>query len=239
MMTREKAIEAARSSGWLSEQPAEFQEELLARCRLRSYREKEALYQVGDPCIGVFALVSGVVRIEFATGGGDYRIAAVKQPICWLGNAASLRRSGYYVTATASTPVTALHLPHNEFERLIENPAYCRSFAVLTVDQFSEAVQVIGQLLVGDVESRVAARLALLAEHSVDKRPVVVPVTQSDLAEMCGLSRPTVQQVLSTLEKRGLIRPGYRRIEVLEPEELVRHCGRHAASAVSTPALQD
>lgn len=237
-MTKDKAIEAARSSGWLSEQPADFQNELLALCHLRSYREKEALYHVGDPCIGVFAIVSGVVRIEFATAGGDYKIAAIKQPICWMGNAAALRKSGYYVGATASTPVTALHLPQQDFERLIENPAYCRSFAVLTVDQFSEAVQVIGHLLVGDVESRVAARLALLAERSGNSRPVVVPVTQSDLAEMCGLSRPTVQQVLTSLEKRGLIKPGYRRIEVLEPDELVRLCGREAATAVST-ALQE
>ena len=33
---------------------------------------------------------------------------------------------------------------------------------------------------------------------------------------MCGLSRPTVQQVLASLERRGLIKAGYRRIEILD-----------------------
>ena len=51
--------------------------------------------------------------------------------------------------------------------------------------------------------------------------PAVVPVTQADLAEMCGLSRPTVQQVLASLERRGLIKAGYRKIEIIDLARLI------------------
>ena len=235
MMTKDKAQDAARSAGWLSQQSAAFQDDLLARCLLRHYADKETICNVGDPHHGIYALVSGVLRVELSTLGEDYRIASVKQPVFWFGEGASLARSTFYVTITAASPASLLFLPHHEFERLIENPAYCRAFSVLMIEHFDEATRVIAQLLEGDVENRIAARLALLAERSGPQRPHVIPVTQSDLAEMCGLSRPTVQQVLSTLEKRGFIRAGYRRIEVINPEALVSRSKATAKAAPSPP----
>ena len=57
---------------------------------------------------------------------------------------------------------------------------------------------------------------------------------------MCGLSRPTVQQVLSNLEKRGHIRAGYRRIEVLDPEALMnrKKANGKAALPATSPATK-
>ena len=224
-MTKDEACWIARASGWLSGETRDFQDALLARCHLRSFDEKEALFHEGDPCTGIHGLVSGVLRIEFATPDRDYRIATVKQPVFWCGQAASIRRGAYFVTAMAASPVTTLFLPHHEFERLVEDASHCRAFARLTLEHYDEAQNVVGQLLIGDVEQRVAARLALLAEKSGGPQPPVIPVTQADLAEMCGLSRLTVQQVLTTLEKRGFIKAGYRKITVLDAAALVGRAG--------------
>lgn len=220
-MTKEKALDAARSAGWLAGQSSAFQEDLLSHCLLRHYGEKETICNVGDPHHGIYALVNGVLRVELSTIGEDYRIASVKQPVFWFGEAASLARGSFYVTITAATPVSLLFLPHHDFERLIETAAHCRAFSALLIEHFNEASQMITQLLEGDVETRIAARLALLAQRSGPHQPHAIPVTQSDLAEMCGLSRPTVQQVLSNLEMRGLIRARYRRIEVIDRDALV------------------
>jgi CRP-like cAMP-binding protein len=95
---------------------------------------------------------------------------------------------------------------------------------------------VIGQLLVGNVEDRVALRLAQLSKGSTAPGPVVLPITQSEIAEMCGLSRPTVQQALSGLEKRGLVRPGYRRIEIPEPDKLTLRNGAELHSLSESEA---
>lgn len=235
MTTKDEAGRLARASGWLSQQPEDFQTELVARSNLRIFSKGETLCHTGDPYDGVYGVVRGVVRIEFSTIGNTYRIAAVKQPVFWFGQGACFRKGGFYSTITATTPVSALFLPPHEFDRLIESPAHCKAFALLTLDHLEEATQVLGQLLVGDVEHRVAARLALLAERSGPQRPAVLQITQFDLAEMCGLSRPTVQQILSNLEQRGLIKPGYRRIEVPNPEALV---GGIEGSPLKTAAVQ-
>lgn len=235
MTTRDEAGRLARASGWLSQQPPDFQAELVARSSLRLFSKGETLCHADDRFDGIYGVVRGVVRIEFSTIGNTYRIAAVKQPVFWFGQAACFRKGGFYSTITATTPVAALVLPPHEFDRLIENATYCKAFAMLSLDHLEEATQVLSHLLVGDVEHRVAARLALLAERSGPHRPAVLQVTQFDLAEMCGLSRPTVQQVLANLEQRGLIKPGYRRIEVPDPEALVTGI---EASPMKTAALQ-
>lgn len=215
MITKEKAHDIARGSGWLARQSLELQEEFFARSQLRSYTEKEIIQQAGNPCAGIGCLVEGIIRIEFAAGGSDYKMGSVAQPAYWFGEGASFRRTTFMVTVSSASPVTVLFLPHTEFERLIETASFCRAFALLAVDHFEACLQVLGQLLISDVERRVAIRLALLAEGS-GENPPVVPITQADLAEMCGLSRPTVQQALASLERRGLVKPGYRRIHILK-----------------------
>jgi DNA-binding FadR family transcriptional regulator len=41
---------------------------------------------------------------------------------------------------------------------------------------------------------------------------------------MCGLSRLTVQQALANLERLGLVKPGYRRNQILNPADILSHC---------------
>lgn len=219
-MTRDQAMAVARASGWLSHQPPAFQHELLSRTVLRTHGRNEVICSVGDPYAGVHVLVQGLLKVEMLAPVEDYRIVTVKQSVFWFGQGASMVRGPYLATTTATTPAATLFLPHAEFEKLVENAAWCRAFAAMSVEHFEEASQVIGQLLVSDVENKVAARLALLAERSGPKRPAAVAVSQADLAEMCGLSRPTVHQILARLEARGLVRCGYRRIEIDNPERL-------------------
>ncbi|MCX7347416.1 MAG: Crp/Fnr family transcriptional regulator [Alphaproteobacteria bacterium] len=202
---------------------------------LRSYASGETICHHGDPYNGVYALVSGQLKIELPTSDGDYKILSMKQPVFWFGQGASLEKGRFYATITASSPASVLFLPHHEFERLIQNAAYCRAIAILTLEHFSEASQVLGQLLAADVEHRVGARLALLAERAGGKPPVVLPITQSELAEMCNFGRHTVQQILGNLEKRGLIRTGYRRVAILNPDALTLGSGMNVVSAARDP----
>ena len=226
------AVARARSQGWLAEQPQDFQEALLSRCAVKHFAKNEAVCRVGDPYDGVYALVEGVLRLELAMPD-DFRVAATKQPVCWFGQAACLRKKSFLVSLTANTPVTLLFLPYHEFERLIENAAYCKSFALLTVDHYDEAIQALAPLLVSDAQSKVAGRLAQLAIQAGPQRPAVLHVAQTDLAEMCGLARVTVFGVLAQLEKRGLIETGYRRITVFDPEALVGMRPHPQAAGVS------
>ena len=214
------AFKLARAQGWLADQSKQFQDEFLSLCSVRHFAKNETICHVGDPYVGVFGLVKGVLRLELALPD-DFRIASTKQPVCWFGQAACFRRKTFLVSLTATTPVSVLFLPHHHFERLIEDADACMAFALLTVDHYEEALQALTPLLVSDAHTRISVRLAQLADQSGPQRPAVLQITQSDLAELCGLGRHTVIAVLRRLEKKGLIKTSYRRITVLDPEALV------------------
>jgi CRP/FNR family cyclic AMP-dependent transcriptional regulator len=237
MISRDKAQQLARSSGWLAGQPPQFQDDVLSRCHLRSFRERETIVHMGEEASGIYCLVAGAVRVEFPAPGGDYKIVTLKQPIFWFGQGSSLTRRARPITTTAASQVNVLHLTLPDFEQLIEDAAYCRAFTLLNLEHFNEAMQMLSHLLVNDVERRVALRLALLADRADKKLPASVPVTQADLAEMCGLSRPTVQQILSSFEERGLIRAGYRRIEIIDADGLVAHGENLASDYTPVPSV--
>jgi CRP-like cAMP-binding protein len=236
MISRQKALEIARGSGWLSEQPRMFQDDLLSRCHLRSYRERETIAHAGDAPSGVYCLVSGALRVEFPTIGGDYKMVTFRQPVFWFGQGSSLARRGCPVTTTAASPLSVLHVSMPDFERLAQDPSYCRAFSIIDHEHFGGVVEMFSHQLIGNVERRVALRLAVLGERTDERMPASVPITQADLAEMCGLSRPTVQQILSIFEQRGLIRTGYRRIEIVDATGLMAHGENLSSGYTPVPA---
>ena len=225
MITKDEVYSQAKSSGWLSKQPEEFQEALLSRCSIRRHVAGEVICNVGDRYTGMFGLVSGVMKMEFETAGQDLKIATVKQSNFWFGQASSLTREAHTVTVTVTTSAVILHLSHAKFDELMENASYGRCFALLTVEHYYEAARALAHLLSDRLEHRVASRLALLAERvGAAASPIDVAVTQSDLAEMCAAGRLSVNLALKRLEEQGIVEAGYRRIRILDFDRLLAFC---------------
>ena len=118
MVTKEEVFSSAKSSGSLSKQPAEFLEALLSPCNIRRHAAGQIICNVGDRYAGMFGLVSGVMKMEFATAGQDLKIATVKQGNFWFGQASSLAREAHTVTVTVTTDATILYLSHAKFEEI-------------------------------------------------------------------------------------------------------------------------
>jgi CRP/FNR family transcriptional regulator, cyclic AMP receptor protein len=218
---RDHATAVARERGWLSRQPRDFQDAVLGRAVLRTREAGEVLYHVGDPGGGLFGLVDGLVKLEVAVAGGTYRVATIGQPGFWIGAYAALRSSSRIVTVRVARRSTFLNLPHADLELLMRNAIWCRALADLVAEELEEAILVIGYALSGTPELRVAGRLASLARLYGSGNAAVLEVTQSDLSEMCGLARQTVQQALGHLEAQGLVEVGYRRITVCDAARLM------------------
>ena len=74
------------------------------------------------------------------------------------------------------------------------------------------------------VEKRVLRRLgdllALYRDGAADT--VTIPLTQEDLAELAGTTRPTANKVLKAVEEAGAVRIARGRIDVLNADELAR-----------------
>ena len=75
-----------------------------------------------------------------------------------------------------------------------------------------------------------AVHLDLCEQYGNDgSGPVLVPLTQTDLAELAGATRPTVNRVLRALAAQGFVQLSRGRIVVVDPTRLA---GRHAGTGL-------
>jgi CRP-like cAMP-binding protein len=67
-------------------------------------------------------------------------------------------------------------------------------------------------------DRRVVRRLLDLCEQygPGPDRPVVIPLTQTDIAELAGATRPSTNRVLRALETEGLLRLRRGQVEVVD-----------------------
>jgi CRP-like cAMP-binding protein len=82
------------------------------------------------------------------------------------------------------------------------------------------------------VPQRVQLRLVDLVDQygPGEAGPVDIPLTQDDLADLCGTSRSTVNKVLSDLEATGLVSVSRGHVVIPEPDRL-RHRGGSSPTA--------
>lgn len=222
------ALETARSHGWLVSQPRDFQDALLSRCAVRKLGNGERICFANEPRAGLFALVKGVLKVEMNAIGG-LKLLTTRQPVSWFGVTECFRGTSSSISLTAIGPSAILQLPRHEFDGLIQNSAFCKSFGVLAASHCEEARDLIAPLLVSDKELRIAGRLAHMASQLSHQEPAELPLSQLDLAEMCGLSRPTVSTVLNKFADLGLIKSSYRRISILDREGLEQYVNERSA----------
>ncbi len=216
-MDKAAAAAVIAERGWLSRRPPAFRAALIDRCRLRQFAAGDSLYHAGDPEAGIFGLVAGELLIKAPPAES---IIAVQAAGFWVGTATAFRREPRWVTLTAASPSLVLHLAQSDFEAMIADADNCRHFAIEVAESLGEAVSVVANLIQPDSEVRVAQRLLTFMGLYGEARRHALGVAQSDLAEMCGLSRQTLNKVLQGFVARGIVALQYRRLEILDAAAL-------------------
>src|ERR687892_400787 len=113
-------------------------------------------------------------------------------------------------TARALTEVMLIRLDRPSVDQLLAaRPALAQRFLYSLASRLDRMQQRLLQLA------------ALLLGETADAQPVV-RLPQATLAQLLGATRPAVNRILKALEAEGLIRLGYREIEVTDPRALER-----------------
>jgi CRP/FNR family cyclic AMP-dependent transcriptional regulator len=90
----------------------------------------------------------------------------------------------------------------------------------MTSEHLDEALSIIGYLMANDPTVRVAGRLLTLAQAQAVPEGSPMRLTQSDLAQMCGVSRQTANKVLNDLSIRNVIAAKYGMLTILDTRRL-------------------
>lgn len=206
-------------------EPARSQVE--AAARRHSYGDGDLLVRQGEPADSLFVVEAGRVLARLASASGDEVTLSVSGPGDVFGELGVVLQ-GRERTATirAVGDVVVRVLRRDDLDRLRA--------------RFPEVNDLLLQVLARRVE-RLSRRLLEAHRVPVDKRvarrlfeagrlfaegapPVVMPLTQEDVASLAGTTRPTANQVLKALEAEGVLRLARGRVELLDVAALRERC---------------
>ena len=183
-----------------------------------TYRRGQTIDTPAMPGHSVYLLVEGEVRLyRLGAGGRRFTVATLK-PGAVFGQASLLGSLESETYAEAAEPSTIWLVADSSAREIFSR----------SPDLSRGLLAGLGQRLL-DVEARlesmayqkVPARLAaLLLQRMDEKSGVVHDLTHQDLAEVLGTYRETVSQAVRDFRSKGLIRPGRKKIAILDPEGL-------------------
>jgi CRP-like cAMP-binding protein len=204
--------------------PAE-QRLVLARTHRHRYAKGETLFHEGDLAETIHLVQEGRVVARRATPEGDVVTYSVMGPGEAFGEMAMLadnhRRSS---TIVALEPVVTLSLRFDEFSRLCDEHPGVQALLVRMLAQRVDRLSThLLDALYLPADRRVLRTLVDLSSQYQDgRRPneVTLPLTQVDVAELSGASRPTTNRYLRHLEERGLVELHRGHITVVDVQAL-------------------
>jgi CRP-like cAMP-binding protein len=198
---------------------------VISIARRRAFGRGEVVFHRDDPGDSLHLVVKGRFAIRNLSPLGDALTVAVRGPGESFGEMALVNADHRRIaTVTALEPAETLVIVKGEFERLrAAHPEVTRVLLAFLADEVRRPNERLVEALFMPAERRILRRLADLCElypESDDR--LLIPLTQEELANMAGTTRPTVDLVLREEQRRGTVELERGRIVVLDRGEIVR-----------------
>jgi CRP/FNR family cyclic AMP-dependent transcriptional regulator len=198
---------------------------LEARMQRRAFERGETIFLKGDEGDTLYVILTGEVKIVLASPGGQESILIVFGDGDFFGEMALFDAKPRSADAVAVGPTTMLTLHRREFEQFVrENPEVAFPIFRALTSRLRRTTHRLEDVMFLDLATRVAKKLLqLAAKHGVETpRGVRIdfPLSQQELAEMVGATRPRVNEQLRRLAQDGLIEVDRQTITLLRPRDL-------------------
>ena len=198
---------------------------LLSVARRRRFDRHEVVFHEGDPGDTVHLIARGRVALRVTTPLGDTVTLRILGPGSLFGELAVLDPAPRNATVVALERTETLALHRDHFDELRQqHPEVDRMLLDSLISEVRRLSTQLLEALYVPVPQRVELRLIdLVHQYGGDGAGAVdIPLTQDELAELCGTSRTTVNRVLSGLEVDGLVTVSRGHVVVPEPDRLRR-----------------
>jgi len=187
--------------------------------RLQRLRHAEHAARSGARDDQLWIVLSGAVRVSSQAPGAKEYVYAVLGPGSYFGLATAVRHAAFTADAHAFGATDLAAFPGAALLAMLdERPRLWRHVSSLISRRLRLALLTLRDNSVAPLPERIARRLLGHALSSDLRGLTQVPVrmTQADLALMLGASRSRTNAALKILERRSLIRVGYRGITIID-----------------------
>ena len=198
---------------------------LLAGARRRRFARGETLFHEGDPGDAMHLLEKGRVALRVTTPMGDTATLGVLGPGDYFGELAIVSPGPRNSTIVALEAVETLSLHRDQLNALRDKHTEVdRMLLEAVVGEVRRLSHQLLEALYVPTDKRVLRRLVDLCKlYAADgPGPVTVPLTQEDIAELAGTTRPTANKVLRQAEDAGILEIRRGKVVVVKPAALLQ-----------------
>jgi CRP-like cAMP-binding protein len=196
-------------------------QDVLASARRRRFSRGDVIFHEGDTGDTLYLIAAGRVALRVTTPMGDTATLRLLGPGSYFGELAVVVPAPRNATVVALEGVETLGL-HTEViaELRSRNPSVDAAFLGVLVTEVRRLSTQLVDALYLPAAARVARRLVELAGLYGGVDPVVIPLTQEDIAGLCGTTRPTTNGILMDLQEHGVLSLARSRVTILDLERL-------------------
>jgi CRP-like cAMP-binding protein len=202
-------------------------DELLRHARRRRFAKGDIVFHDGDPAHALHLVDVGRFAVRVTTPLGATATLRVVGPGDWFGELAIVSDAPRNATVAALEPGETLSLQRAQVDEIRHrDPSVDRVLIDALVDEVRRLAARLVEALYVPADARVLRRLADIANlYDNSDSPTIVPLTQDDIAQLAGTTRPTVNKVLRAAAADGIIALRRGRIEILDRDRLIHAAG--------------
>ena len=206
---------------WL---PESEKRALVHDARRRRFAKGEVVFHEGDPGGSMHLLTKGRVAVRLSTPLGDRALLRIIDTGGWFGELSALSPDPRSATILALEPCETLVVTSTQTDeirhRIPEFDAMLVTALVEEVKRLSNALLDAHYTPVGKRLYRRLLELAPIYAHNGDA--VTIPLTQDEIAQLVGTTRPTANQHLRAAAAKGVLRMRRGAVDILDPAGLER-----------------
>ena len=200
----------------------------------------QVIFQQDDQANRLYCLVSGTIEISIFSVSGR-KLVVNLQTSGLIGEIATLDGGRRTAAAACLSACEVLSISRATlFSRMEQHPPVAMFMIRLLCDRLRRMSADVGDLALLNIEARLAKRLIMLGQNLADHEGWI-RLSQSDLAELLGATRETINKTLKDWTRDGLVHLRRGAVRVAAPDLLSRLAVKqvHNRETIQASALRD
>src|SRR5581483_6560546 len=197
---------------------------LAQRAVPRRYTAGEIVFGESEPCLGMYVVESGNIRIFKSSAGGREHVLSVDGPGSSVAELPVFDGGNYPASAAAVDDATLLFVSKQDFHALcLAHPEVALKVLRVVGARLRRLVGIIEELSFTTVRHRLASYLLKLAQkgkRTPDGIEVELPASNQELASQIGTVRELISRNLSRFQAEGMLKIDGRRLTITNPKAL-------------------
>lgn len=191
------------------------------------YEVGDLLFKEGDPCSGVYFVISGLIGMRKAALDGYSTLLKISRSGDTLGLRALFAEESHRACAKVLKKSLICFVDADTVRSVIQNNvALGNTLLKHTALELGEADERYHEIATRNLRSRLAHLLMLLQDKDsqISKTGILkfeLPVSRTDLAAMLGVRRESVSRTIHEFEQEGLVHFSDRNVEIPDQKTLL------------------